>query len=355
MDKLTDYIQWMADFPISATGFRDADALVLCMISYFDLNPLFTGPQAVRVRDCLKMLEEGTARVLIAGKDMGYLDILRAAAESCRFGDMFMDGFVDILQTDPPVQFSAVTFHDGTDLSFIAYRGTDNSIAGWKEDFMISFTHTAAQELALSYAREHITGDRRWIMGGHSKGGNEALYTACMLEDQDLGRLDKVYVLDGPGLCPEVDGDHHLLERVNSRVVRVIPESSIVGRLFEPQVDRTIIVKSSALGIMQHSLATWGIDHGRLSETSSCDAFSQWVHTTADRWISEIPLQDRTVFINDLFGVLEELGVVSFDDIPSALPEKLDEAGKRLQQTSPLTRRILQDLPRQALIAGIRA
>ncbi len=353
MDKLTDYIRWMEDFPIAATGFRHADALVLCMISYYDLAPLFgdlAGP--VHVRDCQKMLDDGQAKVLIVGGDMGYDEILRAAAASRRFGDLEIDGYVDILQTDPPVQFSAVTFHDDTDLAFIAYRGTDNSIAGWKEDFMISFTHTQAQELALTYAREHITGDRRWILGGHSKGGNEALYAACMLEDGDLSRVEKVYLLDGPGLCPELDGGH-LLERINDRTVRIIPESSVIGRLFEPKVTETHIVKSSAIGILQHSLATWGIDHGRLAEAKENDIFSQWVSRSADQWISGIPLADRTVFVDDLFGTLEVLGVTSFDDVLRAIPEKLDEIGKRLQQTSPLTRKILQDLPRQAFMAGL--
>jgi len=175
VDNLSDYIQWMGDYPFSATGFREADALILCVISYFDLAPVFEKRSGVhRVKDCADMLAEGRARLMITGKDLGYRQILERAAASRRFGQLRMTNYVDRLRSQPPLQFSAVCFHDEADLSFLAYRGTDNSLAGWKEDFMISFCRTEAQEMALQYARTQLKPGRRWLLGGHSKGGNLA-------------------------------------------------------------------------------------------------------------------------------------------------------------------------------------
>ena len=160
MDTLTDYVRWMGDFPIAMTGFRDVDALVLCALCYIDLSPVFsTGAERVRVSECAGMIADGRVKVMITGGDKGYPELLSAATSSKRFGELIMSDYCDIFRAEPPLQFSAVCFHDDADFSFLAYRGTDNSLAGWKEDFMISFMRTEAQELALQFAQEHIQTD----------------------------------------------------------------------------------------------------------------------------------------------------------------------------------------------------
>ena len=178
METLAGYIGWMGDYSFEACPFREADALVLCLIAYFDLSPVFAdGKRTAHVRDCAQMVDAGEAKLLITGGDLGNTEIFTAAVRSRRFGDLEITDAVDVLQENPPLQFAAVTFHDGSNFSFIAYRGTDSSLAGWKENFMISFTRTAAQEMALQYASERIAeyrlaGKRKWYIGGHSKGRN---------------------------------------------------------------------------------------------------------------------------------------------------------------------------------------
>ena len=151
METLAGYIGWMGDYSFEACPFREADALVLCLIAYFDLGPVFAGGKRVaHVRDCARMADAGEAKLLITGGDLGNTEIFSAAVHSRRFGDLEITDPADLLQEDPPLQFSAVTFHDGNDFSFIAYRGTDSSLSGWKENFMISFTRTEAQALAAA-------------------------------------------------------------------------------------------------------------------------------------------------------------------------------------------------------------
>lgn len=353
MDTLTDYVRWMGDFPISMTGFREADALVLCALSYVDLSPVFsTGAERVRVSECKTMIDAGQVGVMITGGDKGYPELLAAAAASKRFGELTMSDYCDIFRPDPPLQFSAVCFHDDTDFSFLAYRGTDNSLAGWKEDFMISFMRTEAQELALRYAREHIRQGRRWYIGGQSKGSNLALYAACLLDEEQWNAVEHVYLLDGPGFCPEVL-DPYLLEHIDAKTTQIVPRFCIIGKLFAPEITDTKIVCSSAGGFMQHALITWGVDHGGLAEAEEHDAESLIANEAIDEWITGISQADRKVFVDELFDTLSAGGAETLDEIRTGGREGLEAIVKRLAEASETTKRTLSNLPKYMMRVGM--
>ena len=348
MDNLKDYIRWMGDFPIQATGFRDADALVLCVLSYFDLAPIFENTDTPRLRDYQSVLEAGQARVQITGSGESHLEIMALAAASRRFGDLRLSDYVDVLNQEPPVQFSCVCFHDDADLSFLAYRGTDNSIAGWKEDFMFSFTCTEAQALALAYAAEHVGPDRRWYLGGHSKGGNLALYAACLLDDEQWSCVERVYLMDSPGLCPEVM-DPARIERIDPKTRRIIPRFSVVGKLLEPKITDTCIVRASGFGVSQHSMTTWGIDHGRLATAQENDPMSTWINEKIRGWSDEISPADRALCVDELFDALQAGGAKTVSDIKFFGPDGVDAILKRLREKSDVTKHTLTDLPKYAV------
>ena len=353
MDNLKDYIQWMSDIPIQATGLRDADAMVLCCLSYFDLSPLFDGVETPRLRDYLPILERGEAKVQITGSDENHLDLMALAAASRRFGALLLSDYADVFNPEPPVQFSCVCFHDDADFSFLAYRGTDNSIAGWKEDFMISFTRTEAQELALAYACAHIRPDRRWYLGGHSKGGNLALYTACLLEGAQWDCVERVYLLDGPGLCPEVM-DPARIERIDRKTRRIIPRFSIVGKLLEPNITDTSIVRATGLGVSQHSMLTWGVDHGELALTQENDAMSLWINEKIRGWSDEISPENRALCVDELFDALSAGGAQTVNEIKFFGPDGVDAILKRLHEKSDVTKHTLTDLPKYAVKTSLQ-
>ena len=263
---LLDYIKWIGDIDFDTMPFREADALVLCLASYFEILPLFAeGRNSARFSECAALLDAGRARLMITGGDMGNEGIFRAAAESKRFGELEITDYVDKLMTDPPLQYATMCFRYKGKFAFIAFRGTDSSLAGWEENFMISFTRTTAQNLAAEHVSMLIEPGCEWYIGGHSKGGNLALTAACVLDDAQLALVKRIFVLDGPGLCPEVF-DEKLIQRIDSQTTRIIPEYDVIGKLFEPRITDTRIVKSYRTGIEQHSLASWMVDHGQLSK-----------------------------------------------------------------------------------------
>ncbi|MBO6158078.1 MAG: DUF2974 domain-containing protein [Firmicutes bacterium] len=385
MDKLVDYVKWIGALDFDVYPFREADALILCVISYFDVGPVFQEkmkklqelesgklppsqgslpvPGPVYVRDCIPFIEAGALTLEITGGDMGNREIFEAAARSRRFGDLLMTDYETMLQTGPsPLQFAAVTFHHPAHFSFAAFRGTDASLAGWKEDCMISFMRTEAQQMSTEYAekvirqpyeayaflnedgsieKEKLYGPD-WYIGGHSKGGNQALYAACTISNEAWEKVTRVFLLDGPGLCPEVL-DVSLLKRIDSKTTRIIPEFDVIGKLFEPELSNTRIVYSYRDGFMQHSLASWLVDHGDLAEAGETDPKARWLNETINNWISSISQEDRPVFIDELFDALGSDGLTSLDDLSL---DSLQSALISLRDKSKVTRQILADLPK---------
>ena len=348
MDTISDYIQWMSDYPCLLTGFHEPDAVLLSLLSYIDYAPVIRDiGESFRLRAAVPYTENDGLPVMITGVGKNYNEILRLAAQSVRYGNMILENYLDLQRDDPPLQFSAVCFKDEA-FSFIAFRGTDSSLAGWKEDFMISFTRTEAQKLALKYAQNHITPGQHWYMGGHSKGGNELLYAASLLSEEQWNLVDRIFLLDGPGLCPEVM-DLEVMKRLDGKTTRIIPEFSVVGKLFEPQITDSRILRSTATGILQHDPSTWGIDHGKLAVTAENDHTSRWISETLDQWVRGITQEERPVFVNELFAALSAGGAGNLEDFNM---EKLRAAMKHIGSFSEITRNTISDLPKQAFRTG---
>jgi hypothetical protein len=352
MDTLSDYIRWMGDYPCSCTGFHEPDAVLLSLLSYIDYTPVIQNNFGkIRLRECLPFVEKGDLQVMIIGEGKAYCEILKLAAESRRFGDLFLTDYLDLQREEPPLQFSAVCFED-EDYSFLAFRGTDSSLAGWKEDFMISFTRTEAQELALAYAQRHLRPGRRWYMGGHSKGGNELLYAASMLTDEQLESVERIFLLDGPGLCPEVMSLEGM-QRLDKKTTRIIPEFSVIGQLFKPDITDTRIVRSTAIGLQQHGLVTWGIDYGKLAYADDNDTLSKWINETLALWIGDITQEERPVFVDELFDALSAGGATDFKEFGKDGTEGLEAVLKQFRNSSEMTKKTISELPKQALRLGV--
>ena len=347
---LYDYVKWVADVGFETMPLKEADALVLCVIAYFDLQPAFNefGPEPT-LSDCSLLVRTGAIKLKITGGDMGNTRIMEEACKSRRYGSLKLKDYVDIASRNPPVQFSCVTFECGNLFSFIAYRGTDSSIAGWKENFMISFTHTEAQELAEKYAAEHVKVGRDWYIAGHSKGGNLALVAATNLLDLQMKYVKRVFMLDGPGVCPEVI-DPLKISRIEHLITRIIPEFDVIGKLFEPRITDTKIVKSFREGITQHSLASWMIDHGELALLPKNDPSCEWINELLGNWIAGLDISGRQSFVDELFDALSVDGVT---DLAEISPEYLGNLIISLKGKSKDTKKTLGSLPKRIIFDDI--
>ena len=247
------------------------DNLILAEVSFVDFSGIVPPPGMGESVPLRTAAEAFFARFPEGEKiDMGVLvpdaipDMLRKMADSRRFGEMGLNCFVDWLDVERGEQFAALTVETGDGRLYLSFRGTDDTLAGWKEDFDLAWMpEVPAQkkaeqyvtEVARQYPRRHL------LLGGHSKGGNLAVYAGVFCPAAVQRRIDTVWSNDGPGFRDDLlDLPQH--RRIEDRIAAIVPKSSVVGMLLEHEGDYTV-VDSDQLGFMQHDGFSWQVmgDH----------------------------------------------------------------------------------------------
>lgn len=353
MANLQDYVTWRGDLSFAERPLTELDNLVLCQLSYIDMSSVFPSGEIISLRDVIAaLLDRGEITTLVADgveKHEEYTAFAKAAATSRRFGTLLLSHYEDILDSTQQIQFSAVTFRISKNTSYIAFRGTDDSLVGWKEDFMLSFEKIPAQEEALSYLNRVMEPGMHYYIGGHSKGANLALYASCLLPEESLQQVLHVYLNDGPGLCPDVL-DTSVISRINPIATKIVPEYDVIGKIFEMPISDNRIVKSSARGILQHGILTWELSGGQLDLVPANAPGSIWIGQVLDQWIGGVPnVEDRKTFIDDLFGAIGAGGVSTFNELSGIGPEGLEKILGTVSHINPITLDVATSLPVAAM------
>lgn len=308
-----DYLKWRGDLSFAADPFNEVDNLVLCTIAYLNFSRF---PQletkdpkkAVRLAEIAAKMDERDDQMGLS--EHSYLPVMRAAAKSARFRQVKMFGYVNELDTEQESQFHAISFLLPTNLLFVAFMGTDKSLAGWKENFNLSFLACVpAQKRAQDYAAEMATicADRKLLIGGHSKGGNLAAWATIHLpqEIQDK-QLLQAYNNDGPGFTHDLLSSE-AYKRVEERLLTFIPQESIVGVLLDHEEDY-FVVDSINRGMLQHDIISWGCIGNRMAYLKKRSKFGQSSDEVVHQWIGSMTETEREEFSDALFTVLSANG-----------------------------------------------
>ncbi len=307
--NIIDYLKEYADVSLKDEPMNDVDSLVLCQFAYLKFDGLVPAVTENARPVSLQQLYEHPDYEKLYG-DERYEKNNRALFEAmlkcARFCNMKLNCYINIIenQADFETQFSAVTFllEDGT--MYVAYRGTDENIVGWKEDFNMAFlSPVPGQEFAVKYLNM-VTKQlpRDFYIGGHSKGGNLAVYAAMNCFPQAQQRILKIYSMDGPGFRPEV------LEkcdfgRIEERTCKILPHSSLVGMLFEKDI-RYQVVESRTFGLAQHNPFTWLVQDGRFVTVSDIYETRRFMDNTLNEWILSLDERSLRTFVDTLFQIL---------------------------------------------------
>jgi hypothetical protein len=242
--------------------------------------------------------------------------LLTVMASTNRFKNASLSCYVDEFDEKKQVQFSAMVISLEDDTSYVAFRGTDMSICGWREDFAMSYQLVPAQESALRYLEtvaELIPGNLR--IGGHSKGGNLAMFASMMCSQSIRDRIFVIYNNDGPGFCPNMAWAKKYQE-IAKRTIKIVPEFSVIGMVFaEGQPHRTIA--SNVKGLIQHDLMTWKVNGNRFVEKSGFTYHCKRMNGILNRWIKNVDTEQRISFTTDFFDALEVNGAVVIKDVLS--------------------------------------
>ena len=261
--ELLDYLKWRNDVSLSVASFNDIDNVILSYISYMNFSELFPeNNNTYSIEEILKVFCEKYSLDEI--RENGQFTaraplLLEQMVKGERFGGTRIGHYKDIFDEEEIKQFSAVTFFlpDGT--NYIAFRGTDSTITGWKEDFLMSFmSDTEGAKEAADYLNDVSSSIKgNFILGGHSKGGNFAIYASAFCNDKVKKRITKVYNNDGPGFRDEII-DTEEYKQITHKICSIVPQTSIIGQLLSNDGEQKVI-KSSANSIFQHDAMTWEV------------------------------------------------------------------------------------------------
>ena len=317
MKNIIDYVKnELSSFEVKK--FKAVDSLVLSQFSYIYFERLVPGfsneTPPVRIGDLLKAEHFDTMfkGVMFLEKN---LNLLYALAASPRFRDIKMKYYVNKLDYKQEKQFSAVTYQIDDKTHYVSYRGTDMTFVGWKEDFNMAFqSPVPSQEEGVEYlnrAGKLLDGDL--IVGGHSKGGNIAVYSAMKCSSEIQNRIIKVYSHDGPGFKDSIFNTPEYL-RIKDRIHKILPQSSIVGMLLQTQESYKVI-KSSRSGIMQHDPFSWVIEGDDFHYVKNISNTSLNMNKALNEWLSNISDEKRELFIDALFQTINSTNAKSIGDL----------------------------------------
>lgn len=339
--------------------FHEVDSLVLAQFSYIHLGNLIAPPTEEKIKKPLTLQQLYRAECF----DHFFADqpdaqknrrLLSACAASPRFRDIGIAYYEQDFDEIREKQFCAMTFFLNADTAYLAFRGTDATLIGWKEDFNMAFlTPVPSQEAALNYTRK-VSGlvRGRLILGGHSKGGNLAVYAAMMSPPRLQNRIMSIYSHDGPGFRDNVFSSADFL-RISGRIHKTLPQSSLVGMLLEHQEDYTI-VESTGVGIVQHNPYSWIVRDGSFIRLTSLTSGAEYLNRTLSEWLSGLDNEQREQFVDALYSVISTTDLSSFTELRGSWQTELTAFLENMKNTDEATRHILQETLRSLVHMAVK-
>lgn len=356
--NIIEYLQEFGSYTFTEIPMNDVDSLLLCQLSYLKFDGLVP---SVWDNKPAVVLEE-----LAQHKDLENLfsdtrferenrALFWEMLHSRRFCGMKLNYYINLVEKEWETQFSAVTFllEDGT--VYLAYRGTDESIIGWKEDLNMAFlSPVPGQEYSVKYLNmvtRHL--HRGFYVGGHSKGGNFAVYAAMKCAPKLQKQIYKVYSMDGPGFRPEVL-ESSGYDRIADKVVKILPHSSLVGMLFEKDI-RYQVVESRTFGLAQHDPFTWLVEDGDFCRVGDIYERRKIMDNAINEWILSLNEDQLRLFVDTLYQVISASQAENLIEFTADWKKSMNGIISALKEVDEQTRRILKEIVRSLFeITGIR-
>lgn len=327
MSNVFDYLDWRGDLSMSVSPFCEVDNLVLSMLAYLDYSGIvsdYPSRDEITLKElCDKYFAENrdVKRGVIIPEKLN--DLLKKCSESTRFSDVRVSNYVNIIESETAMQFSATLFRFADRSMFIAIRGTDDTLTGWRENFSLSFEFAVPSQIAATQYLDRIGkmffGKIR--LGGHSKGGNLSVFAAAQCKKRILHRITAVYNNDGPGFSGEFFNSNEF-KTITGRVFTFIPESSVIGMMLEHDEDYTI-VKSSGHGILQHNALLWEVQGDKFVTVDKLSSYAEKTDKIVRNWLRSMSKEERKSFTEALFSVLESANAQTLTDIQESSVKKM--------------------------------
>ena len=322
MKNMLDYIKEFGHVSFEERAFSEIDALVLTELEYLPLEKIVpsdeNGEKFVTVKEIAEYMQEHKQELFDENPMMitqERHEVSQVIADAPRFQSLKFFGVVSVWDKDTTKQFAAVTVEVEPSVRLVIFRGTDDTLIGWKEDFLMTYSPlVAAQTDAKEYlAKQASLFDGDLMVSGHSKGGNLAIYAAATQEEDVQLRIVDIFCFDSPGLYRSVL-ETKGYQNIVPLAMRYIPQDSLVGLMLESEVPY-VIVKSNATGAIQHSAMTWEIEDGQFIKMEKLTKNSQLNDQTFKKWTESVSDEELELFWNVFFELLFSVGIDTVNDL----------------------------------------
>lgn len=356
---IIDYVKKYGNIPWAEMAFSDVDSLVLCQLSYLKYDGIVSGVRENGPSIILKdIAKHADYEKLFADEryEKENRALFEAAISGRRFCNMRLNCYINIVEKEWETQFSAITFllEDGT--LYIAFRGTDETIVGWKEDFNMAFlSPVPGQAYSVKYLNM-VMGRlyKPFYIGGHSKGGNLAIYSAMKCIPRVQERILKIYSMDGPGFRQGVLEECGY-DKIADRVVKILPQSSLIGMIFEKEI-RYITVESNRFGLAQHDPYTWQVEEVHFAVAEDINESSRFRDNTINEWIYSLDEQQLRLFVDTLYQIITASKAENLIELTADWKKSMNSMVAALKEIDEATIRILKAIIKSLFeLAGARA
>ena len=310
MGTLLDYLKEYGDYTLAEKPFCEVDSLILSQFSYLKFDGMLPEEAAQGAESRVVSLEQIRHHEQydsLYGDERYRRDntaLFLGMYDSRRFHNTKIMNYVNRIDLDTEMQFAAVTIVLPDDMVYVAFRGTDETIVGWKEDLNLAFSEPVpGQRMSVEYlnrAAETFRG--AFHVGGHSKGGNLAVYASMNCREAVRGRIVTIHDHDGPGFRPEVKAQG-AYEEIAERIRKTVPRSSLVGMLLYSEGEYEV-VESRTIGLAQHNPYTWLVRDDGFLIADDIRSGRKFMDKALNQWILSLSQEEMHTFVDTLYQVL---------------------------------------------------
>lgn len=338
MDDIFKYIKKFGDKSFSEEPVNEVDIAIFSQLSYIDFSKVESCKHDVGLNledSWILAKEKNKNERSLAHKNA--IKIISEVYNTNRYKEIVVSNF--FYKTTDNTQFGAITLSGIDNYLYVVFEGTDDTIAGWKEDFALTYTYpTEAQVMAKNYLTNILkTHNKDAIILGHSKGGNLALAAALDVSLFKKMRIKKIYSLDGPGLKRS---EFHSLKYklIRKKLINIIPNRSIVGVLLEQE--NVEVVKSRALGLTQHLPTTWIVENKSFKRAKQ-DKLSIRFDESINNWLDKYNYDERKFIVESVFNLFLEADIKSLNDLKITKLDNLQRLFKESKDMSDETKEVI--------------
>ncbi len=344
MGTILDYLKKYGGYTLEEKPLGDVDSLILSQFAYLKFDGLAPSPDRERPPISMRELREHPDYDRLYADERYRHDntaLFQAMLASRRFRDLRVYNYVNQIDLQTETQFCAMIFRLPNGLCYVAYRGTDETIVGWKEDLNLAFSEpVAGQRMSVEYlnrAAEEIRGD--FCVGGHSKGGNLATYACMNCKPEVRRRVTAVYDHDGPGFRPEVRA-HSAYEEIAGRIHKTVPHSSLVGMLLYTDGSYSV-VESKTAGLAQHNPFTWLVKGDEFKLVDNLYAGRRFVDDSLNQWILSLTQEELHAFVDTFYRVALASETDNLIDFTANWMQSVPRIAAALKEIEPGTAEVI--------------